>query len=343
MLLQLQEKSIRPELIASLLALPLRPPLCLVTDDLAPDAVADPRRGHLDHVARRAVEAGLPPLEALRAITYTPAQRLRLFDRGLVSPGKRADLVLLESLESFAPRIVLAGGQVVARDGQATYDEPRVHQAPFQNTVRLNARSADDFRWRVAAPNGELRLRAIRANPIDTFTEPDAVTLPVTDGEVDWEGRTAMVSICERHGQSGGTSRAPLLGFDLSEGAVATTYAHDSHNLVVTGTSRRAMAIAANAVLEAGGGIAVTHGERLATLLPLPVGGLMSTAPLAEVVERTQAVRTALDVWGYRHANAFMSLSTLSLPVSPRLKLTDKGLVDVDHRTWADPLVSAVE
>jgi adenine deaminase len=99
------------------------------------------------------------------------------------------------------------------------------------------------------------------------------------------------------------------------------------------------MTLAANAVLEMGGGIAVVHGERVAARLPLPVGGLMSTRPLAEVVQAARAVRAALHAWGYRHANAFMSVSTLSLPVSPKLKLTDKGLVDVERRAWADETI----
>jgi len=337
---QIQEKSIRPELIAALLALPLRPPFCLVTDDVAPDAIVE--RGHLDHIARRAVAAGLPPLEALRAMTWTAAQRLRLYDRGVVSPGKRADLVLLDDLASFAPRAVIAGGRVVARDGAAIYPEPSLAHLPFRDTVKLGARTTDDFRWSIDAPDGEAELRAIRANPIDTSTRADQIRLPVANGEVQWEGLAAILAIFERHGRGptgASPAFAPILGFDLAEGAVATTYAHDSHNLLVLGTSRRAMTAAANHAIAAGGGIAVVHGERVAAFLPLPVGGLMADRPLAEVVDAARAVRAALDAWGYRHANAFMSVSTLCLPVSPRLKLTDRGLVDVDRRDWAPVLV----
>jgi adenine deaminase len=110
--------------------------------------------------------------------------------------------------------------------------------------------------------------------------------------------------------------------------------------LTTIGTSREAMALAANTVIEAGGGIAVVHGNRVAAFLPLPVGGLMSDRPVSEVVAGAKAVRAALHAWGYRHANAFMSVSTLSLPVSPTLKLTDQGLVDVDRRAWADAVAS---
>jgi adenine deaminase len=349
MLVMIQEKSVRPELFEALAALPIQPPLCLVTDDVAPDAIAE--RGHLNHVAQCAVQAGMPPLEALRAMTWTPAQRLRLYDRGVVSPGKRADLVLLADLASFAPAVVISGGRVVARDGAMLRPEPQNRALPFKDTVKLGRLSPDAFRWRLdpsyigAGSPGEATLTAIRANPVDTSTRPDALTLPIeacadSRSEVLWEHRATMMTIVERHGRAGTQAFAPLLGFDLGIGAVATTYSHDSHNLTVIGTTRDAMALAANAVIEAGGGIAVVLGERIAALLKLPVGGLMSDRPVSEVVAGAKAVRAALDAWGYKHANAFMSVSTLSLPVSPALKLTDQGLVDVDRRAWADAVAS---
>jgi adenine deaminase len=350
MLVQIQEKTIRPELFAAFAALPIQPPLALVTDDVAPDAIAE--RGHLDHVARSAVKAGMPPLEALRAITWTPAQRMRLYDRGIVSPGKRADLVLLSELATFAPNVVISGGQVVARDGRMLRPEPIRADLPFRDTLKIGALSMDDFRWRPgpgqALPDGEAILTAIRANPIDTATRPDVIRLNVVacpDGggsEIDWEGNVTLLTIVERHGRAGTRAAAPLLGFNLGVGAVATTYSHDSHNLTTIGTSKAAMTLAANTVIEAGGGIAVVIGSSVAAVLRLPVGGLMSDRPVAEVVAAAKAVRAALEEWGYAHANAFMSVSTLSLPVSPSLKLTDRGLVDVDRRAWADAVASHV-
>src|SRR3954447_12256524 len=199
MLVMIQEKSVRPELFEALAALPIQPPLCLVTDDVAPDAIAE--RGHLDHVARCAVRAGMPPLEALRAVTWTPAQRLRLYDRGIVSPGKRADLVLLPELARFAPAVVVSAGRVVARDGAMLSPEPRDGALPFRDTVKLARLSADDFRWRLdpsgpgSGSDGMATLTAIRATPIDTATRPDTLRLPITacpdvgGGEVEWEGR----------------------------------------------------------------------------------------------------------------------------------------------------------
>ncbi|KOG91617.1 adenine deaminase, partial [Streptomyces varsoviensis] len=287
MLMMLQEKCLLPETIEALLALPQLPPLCLVTDDLAADHILG--AGHLDHIARVAVRAGLPAAAALRALTWTPAQRLRLHDRGVIAPGKRADLVLLRGeLADFDPAVVFAGGREVARDGAATYEaatyeaeayekgayETGAYEAatrkaeayeagadkadteaaeadggrpaadtpdPLADTVTVEPQTPDGFRWRVELPDGTHRFRAMRVNSRDTYTEAAEVELPVRDGEVAWEGRTALVRVRNRYGRSG-TVFAPLLGRTLTPGAVATTYAHDSHNLLTIGTSRSAMA-----------------------------------------------------------------------------------------------------
>jgi adenine deaminase len=342
MLLQLQEKSIRPELIEALMALPLRPPLCLVTDDIAPDAIVN--KGHLDHIGRRAIEAGMPPLEVLRALTWNPAQRLRLYDRGIVSPGKRADLLLVDSLEELRPALVIAGGKIVARAG--IYTGPRDAQPaeilarPFLNSLKLGRFTPHHFRWRLeeAAEDGEVELKALEINPVDTYTRAQRLTLPLRDGEVEWEGKTLLLAIYERYLGSGGHSFAPVLGLELAGGAIATTYAHDSHNLVVLGTSRRSMALAANAVIEARGGIAVVAGDEVTAQLKLPVAGLLSLDQGEEVARQVAGVRQALVELGYHHANPFMSLSTLSLPVSPALKLTDKGLIHVTERRFTSHL-----
>ncbi|MEU7043552.1 adenine deaminase C-terminal domain-containing protein [Streptomyces varsoviensis] len=410
MLMMLQEKCLLPETIEALLALPQLPPLCLVTDDLAADHILGV--GHLDHIARVAVRAGLPAAAALRALTWTPAQRLRLHDRGVIAPGKRADLVLLRGeLADFDPAVVFAGGREVARDGAATYeaatyeaeayeagayeaeahgfeaygveapeapdggaavrtagteartDGARAHTAgtrvctegtrartdsapgesavgsrpaadtpdPLADTVTVEPQTPDGFRWRVDLPDGTHRFRAMRVNSRDTYTEAAEVELPVRDGEVAWEGRTALVRVRNRYGRSG-TVFAPLLGRTLTPGAVATTYAHDSHNLLTIGTSRSAMAAAAAAVVEDGGGVAVVRGDEVAARLPLPVGGVMSPASATEVARQSLAVRDAITGWGWDHLNPFMSVSTLTLAVSPSLKITDLSLVDVVRR-----------
>ena len=331
--LQLQEKSISPELMRDLLAVPLRPPFSLVTDDVAADAMV--ASGHLDHVARRAVKEGLPPLEALRAITVVPAQRLRLHDRGTVTPGRRADLALLADLGSFRPSTVIAGGKVVARGGVAVWGARPRDPSPFHDSVRLLPPDAGELVWRPDGPDGTRRALAIRVNGVDTSTVADTIQVDVRDGRAQLPPGAATLAVFHRHGRSADRAMAPVVGMALEEGAAATTYAHDSHNLLVLGTSPESMATAVAAVIASGGGVAVARAGRIAALLSLPVAGLMSEAPGVQVAAEAAAVREALHAWGYRHANAFMSLATLSLPVSPALKLTDRGLVDVERRAWA--------
>ncbi|GAA4805759.1 adenine deaminase C-terminal domain-containing protein [Streptomyces ziwulingensis] len=338
MTMMLQEKCLDAEVAAALLALPQLPPLCLVTDDLAADHIV--AKGHLDHIARVAVAAGFPPHVVLRALTWTPAQRLRLPDRGVVSPGKRADLVLLRGpLAAFEPALVLAGGRVVGRDG-APVAPPRAAGTDPDTGSRLAGRvdvepqDADGFRWRVELPDGTHRFRAMRVNPRDTYTEAAEIALPVSGGEVDWEGRTTLVRVRNRYGRDG-VVFAPLLGRELGAGAVATTYAHDSHNLLTIGTTRAAMAAAAATVVTDGGGVAVVRGgagETVAARMPLPVGGVLSAGPAERVAHEARTVRAALEEWGWDHLNPFMSVSTLTLAVSPALKITDRSLIDVTRR-----------
>ncbi|NBE54548.1 amidohydrolase family protein [Streptomyces sp. YC537] len=332
MTVMLQEKCLEPEVVQALLDLPQLPPLCLVTDDLAADHIV--AAGHLDHIARTAVAAGLPALDALRALTWTPAQRLRLPDRGVVAPGKRADLVLLDGpLADFAVGSVIAGGRLVASGGRATYAEPHPGDHPFAGSVHVAGLPEDEYRWRVDLPDGRHRFRALKVNPVDTYTEPTEVELDVADGIVAWEGRTALCWVRNRHGRDH-TSCVPVTGMDLSDGAVTTTYAHDSHNLVTLGTTVRSMRAAAEAVLADDGGVAVAREGAVTARLPLGVGGVMSTAAAHDVAEASRWVRDELGAWGWRHRNPFMSVSTLTLAVSPTMKITDLGLVDVIARDW---------
>ncbi|MCO6009746.1 amidohydrolase family protein [Actinoallomurus purpureus] len=334
MTLMLQEKCLTPEVVDALRALPVLPDFCLVTDDLAADAIVD--RGHLDHIGRVALARGLDPLTVLRALTLHPARRLGLDDRGVVAPGRRADLVLLRALDDLTPEAVICGGRPVAQAHGAA--EPTGN--PFARSVRLDPLTGEDLLWRVDLPDGDHLFRAMRVNPVDTFTEPAEVRLPVRDGVVAWQGRTAVTAVYERHHGSGRRTIAPVVGFDLAPGAVATTYAHDSHNLTLIGTDAAMMRTAANRVIAASGGICVVAAGSAPVELPLPVGGVMSDRPAPEVARGSAAVRDALHAWGWRNRNAFMSISTLTLPVSPQVKLTDRGLVRVVDRAWEPAVLS---
>ncbi len=336
MFAELQAKALRPDLVAAIDALPLLPPFALVTDDVATDTLV--HEGHLDRVARIAIELGMAPTAVLRALTLWPSLHLGLVDRGQLSPGLRADIVLTDDLARLAPACVIAGGRLVARDGRPL--RPARHAGrtwlPFRDSLRLGGRMAlapEDLRWRVRAGAGRRRLPAMGWRSTDNRTAALEVSLDVAaDGTVAWQGRCALVCVLERYTGRMGRAFAPLLGLELDDGAVATTYAHDSHNLTVVGASERAMAVAATAVVRAGGGIAVARGGEVLALLPLPIAGILSDRTADEVAASAAAVREAMAAIGYRHFNPFMSVATLPLLVSLERKLSDRGLVDVDRR-----------
>lgn len=341
MMLMLQEKCLSPDVVRALQELPVLPDFCLVTDDIAADVIMD--KGHLDHIARVALAAGMEPLAVLRALTLHPARRLGLHDRGVIAPGKRADLVLLRDLSDFTPVMTVSGGVPVGTSDRLPDGPADVRIAnPFGASVHLEPLSEQDLLWRVDLPDGRYVFRCIQVNPEDTYTVPDTVMLTVHAGVVQWEGSAALLAVYERHQGSGRRAMVPVTGFDLGQGAVATSYAHDSHNITVIGTTAGQMCATANWVIGRHGGICVMVDGRTPARLPLPIAGVMSDGAAEEIADSVRDMREALHAWGWRHRNALMSIATLPLPVSPQIKLTDLGLVRVDDRTWEPAVVSAV-
>ncbi|MDR7421939.1 MAG: adenine deaminase C-terminal domain-containing protein, partial [Armatimonadota bacterium] len=290
----LQEKSLSPPTLAAVEPAAQALNLCLVTDDVLPDDLL--ARGHLDLVLREAVRMGLDPVEAIRATTLAPARRMRLYDRGAIAPGLVAHCVLVTDIEAFRADEVFARGVPVARDGRL---QPGAVTVPpttaGRGTVRLPAPGAD--RFRVTAPQGrtEVRVRIMEMNQTTTFTAAGEAMLPVRDGAVAWEGRDlCLAAVFERHGRAGTTGYGFVRG-GLREGAVATTWAHDSHNLLVLGRTAAEMAAAARWVVEHDGGLAAVRGETLLAGVPLPVAGICSDEPVSVVGPRVAAFRAALE------------------------------------------------
>jgi adenine deaminase len=329
MTLLLQEKSLSPETLRTVQVAAQALNLCLVTDDILPDDLQ--ARGHLDSVLREAVRMGLDPIEAIRAVTLAPARRMRLYDRGAIAPGLVAHLVLASDLEEFAAETVFAHGALVAQDGRL---EPGVIVVPplpgGRGTVRVQPPAAD--RFRIAAPYGrrDVRVRIIEMNQVNTFTRSGEATLPVAGGTVAWESSDlCLAAVFERHGRSGSVGYGFVRGA-LHEGAVASTWAHDSHNLLVVGRSPDEMAAAARWVIEHDGGMAAVRGETVLAGVPLPVAGIVSDQPISVVGPQVAAYRRVLGGLGFVHRSPIMALGVLTLAVSPELKLTDRGLVDVN-------------
>jgi adenine deaminase len=339
--LQLQERYLSEALVAALLELPALPRINLVTDDVSPDDLEE--RGHLDQVLRHAMTLGLSPMLALRAATIESARRLRLHSRGAIAPGYLADIVLVDSLEQFAVSTTVSDGRIVVRDGQTCWDVPPAPELDaLRNSLNLSPVTADAFRLDTPGADGVVNVRAIVSHTPGTTTEAEILPVTVENGSAVLPTDTdlSLIAVLAR----GGASRfvGLLRGLGLRAGAVASSHAHDSHNLAVIGRDRESMATAANAVIEAEGGIAVTAGSRTMALLPLPIAGVVSPDPLSAVASQFRSIRGALHTLGVDHPHLLMRLSTYTLPVSTGLRITDRGLVDAASRAHVSLIAESV-
>ncbi|CDM59022.1 MULTISPECIES: adenine deaminase [Rhizobium] len=299
--------------------------ITLCTDDVFPDELKD--GGGLDDVIRRLVRYGMKPEWALRAATLNAAQRLKRSDLGLIAAGRRADIVLFEDLVDFATKIVIANGEIVSTAGEMNVRMPSFEIAALQNSVKLSPLTENDFR--VPAEGRRVRVATIDRPRFTQWGEAETV---VKDGFVVPPAGSTMIAVAHRHGKADGRPRVGFLtGWGTWRGAFCTTVSHDSHNLTVFGGNARDMAVAANAVIAAGGGMAVARDGQVETLLPLPVSGLVTEAPLEETAASFRAVRKAMETivdWKppYLVFKACFG-ATLACNIGPHQ--TDRGIADV--------------
>ena len=295
--------------------------------------------GHIDELLRRAVAQGGDPFDAVEMATLNPALHYGLARRGAVAPGYRADLVVVDDLRSFNVRMVLKGGRVVAREGAAAVEiPPCVPGEELLQTVRLPRElEASDFAFQ-AAPGA---VPVIGLVPEQIITEK-LMLEPRRDAggavRADPQRDLVKVAVVERHRGSGRVATGLLRGLGLRRGAIASSVAHDSHNIIAAGVEEAAMAAAVNALARAGGGfVAVDGAGAVLDLLPLPVAGLISPEPAAQVAAALERVTAAARKLGAVPAQPFLTLSFLALPVIPHLKITDRGLFDVDSFSFIRP------
>ena len=290
------------------------------TDDREPDFIVE--EGHINQMVRVAVEAGISPEDALVMATINPATCHRLWHLGAIAPGYQADIVVLDDLKSFKPRQVLKRG---APPRHVKVEAPEW----VRQTVSLGPLDAASFR--IAA--GPRKIRVMRVVPAQLITGVESVEPAVSDGGIvaDPARDLVKIAVVERHHASGRVGLGFATNVGLKRGAFASTVAHDAHNIVVLGVDDRDMAACAIRLAEIGGGIVIVEGGRVVEELPLPVAGLMSDRPLAEVHERLRSMEGRLSSMGVTMASPFMTLSFLALSVIPELKITDRGLVDVSR------------
>jgi adenine deaminase len=300
------------------------PFVAFCTDDRNPLEIVE--EGHVDHAIRKAIARGVPPLAAYRAASCGAARAFGLTDRGQIAAGRRADIVLLDDLESCAVAQAICGGVLI--DDAAFAGRPAV--APVgHGSIKRRPVAPGLFDVHAAGPSGPV----IGAIENSLLTEHLTLALPYQDGLRLPDPAQGVHKLCvlERHGRAGTIGRGFVRGFGALAGALASSIGHDSHNLIVLGNDDGDMACAVNRLIELQGGcVAVAAGEVKAEL-PLPIAGLMSDRPFEEVAARLRELRRAARAMGSAMAEPFLQLAFLPLPVIPHLKLTDLGLVDVDR------------
>jgi adenine deaminase len=305
---------------------------CFVTDDVMPDTFVE--KGHLNHLIKKAIHEGMRPEDAIYAGTVTPAKRMRLYDRGTIAPNKRADFILLDNLDTFEINRVYKNGSKVY-DKNKIYEQEVIRRqfpADFYKSVNLKPLRKEDITITMPIEKGKQACRIIIVSDGTTFTQELIDELPVEDYQLQWQkSQYCLISVFERYGKNGNRALGLIGGDTIKKGAVASTYSHDNHNLLVVGKNQKDVLLAANTVIENQGGFCVAENGEILALVKLPVGGILSEEPLEQLAVEVKKLRNAMEHLGYKHYNPIMSFSTHSLAVSPELKITDFGLIKVDE------------
>jgi adenine deaminase len=322
----IREGSVSKDLhaLAGLLTERFAPYLAFCTDDRNPLDIAE--HGHLDHMIRTAIGLGAAPLAVYRAASLSAAEAFGLKDRGLIAPGKRADIVVIDSLEGCHAALVLAGGVVA----DAAAFAARAMTTPVaRQSVKAPPVKAEHFR----TGGNRVETPVIGIIPGKIITGHLTFDIAPQDGDKrpDIARDLVKIAVIERHGVNGNRATGFVQGFGLQRGAIGSTVCHDHHNIAVVGTDYDDMALAANRLIEIEGGFVVVEGGRVLAELPLPVAGLMSLRSFEEVREALVKLRAAARGLGVVLEEPFLQLAFLCLPVIPHLKITDMGMVDVDR------------
>lgn len=304
---------------------------CLISDDTHPDTLVD--KGHLDHIVRCAVREGLDPVKAIQFVTINPATCFRMdHEMGSITPGKCADIVFFDDLNDIRITRTIIDGEVVAENGRMTV---KIGAPNFPDCVRNTMHvghpvTPDSFR--IQAPSGAdtVKTRVIEIIPERVGNYERILDLPVRDGYVEPDaGRDVMkMAVIERHHETGTKGMGFVKGFGFRKGAMAQTVAHDAHNLLVAGTNDEDMALAANTLIQCGGGMCAAADGQVLAVVPLPIAGLMNDLPAEEMAEQVAKLDRAWKEMGCSIASPYMTMALIPLACLPELRLTNRGLVD---------------
>lgn len=299
-----------------------------VTDDRHPKELIE--EGHIDSMVRQAIRLGLDPILAIQMATLNPAEYFRLDDLGAIAPGFRADLISFDHLGEFRIKKVFKDGVLIAENGRLVPNaSKRVKRPKIRKSIHIGKIDKTSFLLRSDQP----WAKVIQLIPGQILTKKVMKKIILREGVAypNLEEDILKIAVVERHRATGNVGVGFVQGFGLKEGAIASSVAHDSHNIVVVGTDDEEMVRAVRMIQKMGGGLIVTGKGKVLASLPLPIGGLMAERSVHQVHRKLVTLHEKAREMGCKISDPFMALSFLSLPVIPELKITDKGLVDVNQ------------
>ena len=318
---------------------------CMISDDTHPDTLV--QDGHMDHIIRCAVKEGLDPIKAIQYVTINPATCFRLdHEMGSITPGKCADIVFFDDLNDIRITRTIIDGDVVAENGKMTVEIGKGEVPAFVRDSMHVGKTITPESFQIAAPEGRapdgtVKARAIEIIPNRVGSYERFVDLKVKNGfvEADTAQDVMKMVVFERHHETGTKGMGFVKGFGFKKGAMAQTVAHDAHNLLVAGTNDEDMALAANTLIECGGGMCAVADGKVLALVPLPIAGLMSERPVEEVAELVSRLDAAWVEMGCVINSPYMTMAIIPLACLPELRLTNRGLVDCRTFQFADLFV----
>lgn len=294
-----------------------------VTDDRYPSALKE----HINMMVRRAVEQGVSPIKAIQMASINTAEYFGLKNLGAIAPGYKADMLILDNLKDFKPETVIKNGQITAQNGKMITETELKVLSSLRGTVNIRWLDKEDLRIKAKSN----KVKAIEVTDGQLVTKCVEANINVKDGYAlsNIEEDTLKILVIERHKASGNIGKGFVKGFGLKEGAIASTIAHDSHNMIVIGTNDDDMFKAIKELVKSQGGKVIVKNGEVVAKLELPIAGLMSEEPAETVIQKSEKLKKGEELIGCKLHEPFMTMAFLSLSVIPEIKLTDKGLMDV--------------
>lgn len=345
---QIQEGRLNKELVKAMNEATVSDRICIVTDDVPLPRLIE--HGHMNYVVERAIELGLNPVKAIRFATINGATRLRLYHTGAIAPGNDADIQLVEDLRHPKPEVVIKDGNIVYEDNKFKVEIPAyIIPEDLKGSVNVKTVTTDDFKITVPVSKGFKGGTAI----INTMKQDgSSIYTKLVQKEVniseEHDGKAVVetspylkMAVFNRYGTYK-HSLGIIDGMSNVQGAIAITYGHDAHNLTVYGGNDKDMVVAANAVIQSNGGICAVRNQKVLSLIPLPMAGLLSDLSIEDLYQEMKQLLLHAEEMGFVHQNLLTFLTLMTLAVSPDVKLSDLGLVDVINKKFL-PLVVCVK